>query len=112
MAGVPSPVVARAREVVETTTGDSRDDADDADDGGDASEPATNGASARDSDAESNEIASDAVADALDEQGLDAESIATVATELRELDIATMTPLEALNTLDELRSTLEASRSR
>ena len=108
MAGVPAPVVARAREVVNTTTGGGRDDAD----GGDASEPAPNGTSARDSDGDSNEVASDAVADALGEQGLDANSVAAVATELRDLDIATMTPLEALNTLDELRSTLEASRSR
>jgi DNA mismatch repair protein MutS len=83
---------------VETTTGDSRDDADDADDGGDASEPATNGASARDS---------DAVADALNEHPVDAEAVAAVATQLRELDIATMTPIEALNTLDEFRSELD-----
>ena len=110
MAGVPAPVVARAREVVETTTdedgGDSRDDADDA-----ASKPAT------DNDTESDPAVNasatdDALADALSEQALDAEAVAAVATELHDLDIATMTPLEALNTLDELRSTLEASRSR
>ena len=46
------------------------------------------------------------------DNALDAEAVAAVATELHDLDIATMTPLEALNTLDELRSTLEASRSR
>jgi hypothetical protein len=32
--------------------------------------------------------------------------VAAVASDLRDLDIATMTPLEALTTLDELRSTL------
>ncbi|MFQ3474916.1 DNA mismatch repair protein MutS [Halonotius sp. F2-221B] len=109
MAGVPTPVVDRAREVVETTTGEAaaaQSASDDAERDSDASEPAINGTQAGDCDAD------DVLADALDGQALDADSVAAVATELHELDIATMTPLEALNTLDELRSTLEASRSR
>ena len=111
MAGVPAPVVDRAREVVETTTGDETAESATVDD----PEPAaTNGASpgdaALDNDGDST-VASDAVADAFDGQ-VDPEAVAAVADELRDLDIATMTPLEALNTLDDLRSTLEASRSR
>jgi len=38
---------------------------------------------------------------------LDEESMVRVAVALRSLDVASMTPLEALNTLDELRSELE-----
>ena len=52
-------------------------------------------------------VVGELIDNALDEQGLDTESMAAVASELRDLDIATMTPLEALNTLDEFRSELE-----
>jgi DNA mismatch repair protein MutS len=107
MAGVPTPVVARAREVVETTTGDSGDSdaaADTADDA--AGQPASDNDTTTDPTA-SAAAADDALADALADQTLDAETVAAVAAELQELDIATMTPLEALNTLDELRTTLE-----
>ena len=51
-------------------------------------------------------------ADPAADDPLDEESMVRVAVALRSVDVASMTPLEALNTLDELRSTLEASRSR
>ena len=123
MAGVPTPVVDRAREVVETTTG--RGDKA-MRPGGDEDEPA--GRTTGDSDAGSDDRseryesnasgdpavanepvvdANESVADALDREALEADAVAAVASELRDLDIATMTPLDALNTLDELRSELD-----
>ncbi|TQQ80197.1 DNA mismatch repair protein MutS [Halonotius roseus] len=106
MAGVPTPVVDRAREVVASTTGDASDSdaaADTADDA--AGQPAADNDTTTDPTASA--AADDALADALADQTLDAETVAAVAAELQEIDIATMTPLEALNTLDELRTTLE-----
>ena len=38
---------------------------------------------------------------------MDAETTARVAAELAELDVATMTPLEALNALAELKAELD-----
>ncbi|ERH00608.1 MAG: mismatch repair ATPase (MutS family) [Halonotius sp. J07HN6] len=123
MAGVPAPVVDRAREVVATTTG--TEEAAKSDDDGDRTDEltddtstesaATNGASPADGPADGDGVSSgesdttvagEAVADALDGDSLDAEAVAAVASDLQDLDIATMTPLEALTTLDELRSTL------
>jgi DNA mismatch repair protein MutS len=98
MAGVPMPVVDRAREVVTTATGDAS--ASDAD-----SQPTPDTDTATDPTASAS-ATDDALADALSEQALDAEAVAAVAAELHALDIATMTPLEALNTLDALRSRL------
>ena len=99
MAGVPAPVVDRAREVVATTTGDASDNraGDDADSPTDSTSDPPAGAATDD----------DAIDDVSAEQPLDAEAVAAVADELQTLDIATMTPLEALNTLDELRSQLD-----
>ncbi len=47
------------------------------------------------------------VGDPAVDEPLDEESIVRVAVALRSLDVASMTPLEALNTLDELRTTLK-----
>ena len=106
MAGVPTPVVDRARDVVATTTGDASDGTVVDDATGNAAAPtASDNDTATDPPASA--AADDAVGDALGEQTLDAEAVAAVATELQDLDIATMTPLEALNTLDELRSQLD-----
>ena len=106
MAGVPTPVVDRARDVVATTTGDDSDGTVVDDATGNAAAPtASDNDTATDPPASA--AADDAVGDAPGEQTLDAEAIAAVATELQDLDIATMTPLEALNTLDELRSQLD-----
>ena len=49
----------------------------------------------------------DGIPDPAVDAPLDEESMVTVAIALRSLDVASMTPLEALNTLDELRSELE-----
>ncbi|TQQ80970.1 DNA mismatch repair protein MutS [Halonotius terrestris] len=107
MAGVPTPVVDRARDVVATMTGDASDSsvADNATDAAD-SHPTSDNDTATDP-AASAAAADDALADALAEQTLDPETVAAVAAELQALDIATMTPLEALNTLDSLRSQLD-----
>jgi len=106
MAGVPTPVVDRAREVVATTTGDASD--------GDVGDDATGNAAAQTTsdndtatDPPASAAADDAVGDALGEQTLDESAVAAVATELQDLDIATITPLEALNTLESLRSQLD-----
>jgi len=130
MAGVPAAVVDRAREVVATTTddetavtgdheaaksSDERERTDELPDGTSTGSAATDGVSPADGPAEGDGVSSDegdtavageAVAEALDGESLDAEAVAAVASDLRDLDIATMTPLEALTTLDELRSTL------
>ena len=106
MAGVPTPVVDRARDVVATTTGDASDGTVVDDATGNAAAPtASDNDTATDPPASA--AADDAVGNALGEQTPDAEAVTAVATELRDLDIATMTPLEALNTLDKLRSQLD-----
>jgi len=107
MAGVPTPVVDRAREVVETTTGEETAvDSDAALPARNNESPATTDESAggteRDQHADTAGVDNAVGGDAVDDP------VSDVAETLQNLDIARMTPLEALNTLDELRSELDA----
>jgi len=84
MAGVPDAVVERSRAVLDTDT----DDADEADG---AADPRTNG--------HADETASDV--------RVDDETATRLVAELDELDVATMTPLEAMNALAELKANVD-----
>jgi DNA mismatch repair protein MutS len=84
LAGVPTEVTERARQLLEAGP-----DAPDPDTGGDAADRRTNGHGS-----------GEAAANGADASG-------ELAATLRELDIARMTPLEALNRLDELQRRVE-----
>ena len=81
MAGVPDPVVERSQAVLDADAAATDTAADG--EGTPTADPRTNG------------------------HGEDVETTARVAAELEELDVATMTPLEALNALAELKAELD-----
>ena len=96
MAGVPEAVVERSRAVLETEGERGTDEVGEGDSRGRSeTDPRTNGHDTNDSQ------------DEVGPRGSGDEHDARVATELAELDVATMTPLEALNALAELKGELE-----
>jgi DNA mismatch repair protein MutS len=89
LAGVPDSVVARARELLDE---ERRDAADDTPENGTLG---TDDAAVEETDGEE------------DGDGLDPETAAEIATHVDALDVATMTPLDALNALAELKAELD-----
>jgi len=95
LAGVPDPVVARARDLID---GDERDAAAPIDDAPENGTLGTDDAAIEGTDGDESEDG---------EGGLDPETAASVVTHVDALDVATMTPLDALNALAELKAELD-----
>jgi DNA mismatch repair protein MutS len=104
MAGVPESVVERSRALLaaDRVSEDAEEAPDGADGASEAADPRTNGHAESGTDEASSERAVDGSADDVDE-----ETATRLVAKLDDLDVATMTPLEAMNALAELKSDLD-----
>jgi DNA mismatch repair protein MutS len=98
MAGVPDAVVERSRALLAADT----DDADGDDEAPGAGDPRTNGHAERGADGAAGERTGDGSTG-----DVDAETATRLVAELDGLDVATMTPLEAMNALADLKNELD-----